>query len=251
MNVEVLVCGSKVMPYLRIERKDIIKNYKFGFFLKLFFEIYREYSDTEEYQLYLSKWEYILSLLRKSIKSDYKQYNKLIIQEIYQYEFPFKLNFAEKYTFFFNIDNILKKVDFSDYKIFDVEELKNNAVTKKIDIIDDKVKSDPIILINFNKINPTNVVIDGNTRLSYHIDKGYSTIKAITYEANNRDDFILSFDWAFFCFFSEMTGLLKLRNSDKFLPELKKSFIYSENFISEVNQNIKTKDKLNTSIKLS
>lgn len=218
--------------------------YRFDF--KKLTNILTQYYNSKNFIQYLDKWKSLLIKLDNEVYEEYnhfaKEYDRRENKPEF-YQFSQKMLGNEKnYIFQFNIENILKNIKNDKYKrkITIVKKIEKIASYDKTIILDSrKVKDEPIVLCELHMPNFKYTVIDGNTRLNFFIKRKRLLIKYIIYKVKNKNDFMLSIDWATYNFIMEIESIFKnCKNINKIEKKICKSKIYDPIFLQEANKKL-------------
>lgn len=193
--------------------------------------------DTAEFLDYLNKWKIILEYYDQKA---YTEYNSLVDQcsilnycpEYFQYTQQYVEHYPP-YIFHFNVDRIIKRIHESRLrsKLISVNKLLALAsFDTTITISDLKIKRDPIVLCKLYTPQYQYIVIDGNTRLNFYLMRKKIFTKCIIYEIKDKSDFLLSVDWAMYCFIMEVTNFIQDYDNDHKMHEKIKNSIIFQNF---------------------
>lgn len=218
------------------------KSYKFDF--NSLTNIPTSYYNSKEFLIYLHDWETLLNKFDKNACTEYTNFinscNTFSAQpEYFQFSQPF-IDGSAPYIFHFNIERILFNINNSHYhtkttlmKSF----IKSVSYDTTIILDDRKVKKTPIIICELLMPKYKYVVIDGNTRLNYFLKNNKWFVQYTIYAPNQKNDFLLSVDWAMYHFTTEVNKIIQDYNNDeKMIQNIKNSKIYNQMFIDEFNR---------------
>lgn len=203
-------------------------------FGQMFKELYN-ISYSHQYHKYLDDWKSLLMSFEEKSKNEYIQatqrmckYNESNLPyEYFQYSQNFP-RFLAQYHYHFDIEQIRKHIDFSNYQTEFSKKFAKSIVYNKISIHDHvNLKDEPIILTPFFSPDLQYILIDGNLRLSHLSKHPFKKIKYCIFYPVKKESFLLSIDWGMYWFSNEISQLVNGSNID---GNVQKSIIYSNSF---------------------
>lgn len=218
---------------------------RYNFDFKKLIDFPKKYYNSKQFSRYLSDWQALLYRFDNMAEDEYNFFvdkckkDIMSAPEIFQFIQAYTGD-QNPYIFHFNIDNIISEIKNLRLKgkWISVKKLSQMATyDKSIDLNTYNIKRHPIIICSLCQPKSGYLVIDGNTRLNYHLVHHKWFIKYIYYDIKIRSDFLFSIDWAIYNFVNE-TNILIQDYQDENLMELNigNSKIYNEDFIKEVNK---------------
>ncbi len=199
---------------------------------------------SASYTKYLEDWKALLYKLNRTAQAEFALFESKCTPdgkspEMYQFLHEYGDD-ANTYAYHFNIENILSNISENEphKSLAPTKLIANIANYDSSIILDDRgVKPDPIVLCEFWLPNSKFLVIDGNTRLAYHLATHKWFVEYYTYEITHKEDFLFSVDWAMFNFVKEVNRILRNhRNKRKMEINIQNSKINNSSFIAEADR---------------